>query len=179
MDTFWQDVKYSLRTLRKNPGFTAVAVLTLALGIGANTTIFSVVDAVLLRALPYKSPEQLVTVWGKFDKVGVDKNWISEPEWWDLQDTGRAFSEMAISSLNSGANVVAGGGEPVRVSARRSSHNLFPMLGVQAARGRTFSVEEDQPGRNHVVLLSDGAWKSMFGADATVVGKSVRMDTQS
>jgi putative ABC transport system permease protein len=179
MQTLWQDLRYSLRTLGKNPGFAAVAVLTLALGIGANTAIFSVVDGILLRALPYKDPAQLVKLWGKLDKAGLQRNWISEPEWWDLNDATRSFSDLATFTPTDGANVIGGTGEPVRVAARGTTASLFPLLGVEAARGRTFTAEEDQPGRNHVIVLSDGAWKTLFGSDRALVGKSVRIDAKS
>ena len=179
MESLWQDLKYSLRTLGKNPGFTAVAVLTLALGIGANTAIFSVVDGILLRALPYKNPAQLVKVWGKMDKIGIPRNWVSEPEYWDLKDANRSFSNLSAFSSTGGTNLISGSGEPVRVAARGTTSELFPLLGVQAAMGRTFSSEEDQPGRNHVVVVGDGAWKALFGSDRQLIGKSVRLDAQS
>jgi putative ABC transport system permease protein len=178
MQTLWQDLRYSLRTLGKNPGFAAVAVLTLALGIGANTAIFSVVDGILLRALPYKNPAQLVKVWGKLDKLAIARNWISEPEWWDLQDSNHSFSDLAAFSSESGANLIGGSGEAVRVVVRGTWSRLFPLLGVEAARGRTLTAEEDQPGHD-VVVLSDGAWKTLFGSDRALVGKSVRIDAKS
>jgi putative ABC transport system permease protein len=179
METLGQDLKYGMRTLGKNPGFTAVAVLTLALGIGANTAIFSVVNGILLRSLPYKNPGQLVKLWGKFDKAGIPKNWISEPEWWDLQEANQVFSDLAAYSPTDGANAISSSGEPVRVAARSATASLFPLLGVEAARGRAFTPDEDQPGRNRVVVLSDGAWKTLYGADPNLMGKSVRIDAQT
>src|SRR5271169_5469620 len=116
MNSILQDLKYSIRTLAKSPAFTVVAVLTLALGIGANTAIFSIVNAVLLRPLAYKDSATLVNVWGRFDKEGIPRNWISEPEYWDLRDRNQSFSELGAYSLGSGANLTSSDSPPIQVS---------------------------------------------------------------
>jgi len=179
VETLLQDIRYALRMLAKNPGFTAVAVLTLALGVGANTAIFSVVHCVLLRPLPYKDPGTLVKVWGKLEKTGIPRNWISDPEWWDLNDANRVFSGLAAYGPADGANLMGGSGEPVRVAARGTTSGLFPLLGVAATQGRILLPEDDQPGHQRVVVLSDAAWKTLFGADPGLIGKQIRMDAES
>src|SRR5215831_1864354 len=105
MYTLMQDLRYAIRTFAKTPGFTAVALMTLALGIGANTAIFTMVNGILLRSLPYRQSASLVKVWGKFDNMGIPRNWISEPEWWDLQSARLPLSEMAAFQSGGGANM--------------------------------------------------------------------------
>jgi len=179
MEGLLQDIRFALRMLAKNPGFTAVAVLTLALGVGANTAIFSVVHGVLLRALPYKDPGALVKVWGKLERSGIPRNWISDPEWWDLNDSNRTFSALAAYAPADGANLTSASGEPIRVAARGATSSLFPLLGVTATQGRILLPEDDQPGHQHVVLLSEAAWRTLFGSDAGLMGKQIRMDAES
>ncbi len=174
MDTFLQDVRYGLRMLVKSPGFTAIAVLTLALGIGANTAIFSIVNAVLLRPLPYRDSAGLVKVWNRADGFGLPKLWLSEPEWWELRDTNQAFSEIAAYTPLGGRNLTAGQ-QPVRVQSGFGTASLFPMLGVHPVLGRNFAEDDDQPGRK-VVMISYGLWQSLFAGDRGVVGKTVQLD---
>jgi putative ABC transport system permease protein len=176
MNTLFQDLRYGIRMLARNPGFTVVAVLTLALGIGANTAIFSVVNAVLLRPLPYPQPDHLVKVWGNFAGIGLpsNRNWISAPEFKDLEGQNKSFSHIA--AINDASFNVDIGGLPQRVEGYLVSPSLFPMLGAKAALGRTFLPEEAEVGRDKAVLLSYGLWKRGFGGDAGVVGRRLRMN---
>jgi putative ABC transport system permease protein len=162
--------------LARNPGFTAVAVLTLALGIGANTAIFSIVDAVLLRPLPYSQPGHLVKVWGNFSGIGLpnNQNWISAPEFKDIESQNNSFSNVA--AIGGGGFNLSINGTPQRILGYYVSPTLFPLLGVQAAVGRAFLPEEAEPGRDREVLLSDGLWKRGFGGDPAVVGKQLTIN---
>jgi predicted permease len=179
MQTLLQDLRQGLRMLVKSPGFTVVAMLTLALGIGANTAIFSVVNAVLLRPLVYKDSPSLVNIWGKFEKDGIPQNWISEPEFWDLLAHNESFSQIAAYSLGGRANLTRADGPPVQVSEANATADVFPMLGIAPVLGRSFSPEEDQPGHSHYVLLSYELWQSQFGGDASIVAKSIQLDGET
>ena len=178
METFWQDVRYGARMLVKAPGFTAVAVLTLALGIGANTAIFSIVNGVLLKPLPYPEPQKLVTVWGRFTGIGLpdDRNAISAPEFRDIQDLNHSFSEVAAMT-NASFNIA--GASPERIEGAAVSPSLFPMLGVQPAVGRVFTPEEARPGRDQELLLGYGLWVRRFGRDRGVVGRTLSVNGRS
>jgi putative ABC transport system permease protein len=176
MQTLWQDLRHAVRMFRKAPGFTAVAVLTLGLGIGANTAIFSVVDAVLLRPLAYKDSASLVNIWGKFENQGLPQLWISEPEYWDLLDRNEAFSQIAAYSLGGSANLTRGDARPAQVSTANATASVFPLLGVAPLLGRTFGADEDQPGHSHFALLSYGFWQSQFGGDPGIVSKLIQLD---
>ena len=178
MGTLLQDIRIATRMMMKNPGFSLVVVLTLALGIGANTAIFSVVNAVLLRPLAYKDSTALVKIWGKLDKEGISRLWFSEPEYWDLHDRNQSFSELGAYSLGDSANLTSSDSPPVQVSTPAATATLFQLLGVQTALGRIFTVDEDQPGRNHVAVLSFALWKSQFGGDPQMLGKSIQLDGQ-
>ena len=177
METLLQDIRYSFRMLRKSPSFTLVAVIALALGIGANCAIFSVVNAVLLRPLPFKNPEGLVRIWGKFDKAGIPKNWISQPELLDLQEQNQTFE--SIAAYESGGVNLTTNADPVRVNSASVNASLFSVLGVQPIYGRTFLEEEDQPGRDKVVLVSDGLWRNRFGSDPALLGNTIGLSGES
>jgi putative ABC transport system permease protein len=170
----WQDLHYGVRTIFKNPGFTLIAVLMLALGIGANTAIFSIVNAVLLRPLPFNEPERLLLVKESLPTVGWNLMSAAPAEFLDYQAGNEVFSDIAAFTaqrLN-----LTGQGQPQRVEIARVSPSLFPLLGVQPLQGRTFLPEEDEPGRNNVVILSHEFWQRYFAADSAVAGKIVRLD---
>jgi len=180
MSGLLQDVRYSLRQLRKSPGFTAVAVITLALGIGANTAIFSVVNGVLLRPLPFASPERLVRVWHvppAKSFPGMPTFAVSAANYLDWQRQNHVFGEMAIYSFR--GFTLTGTDKPEQVDACAASSAFFSTLGVQPVIGRTFSPQEDQPGSSNVVVLSHRFWQEHFGSSPSVVGQSIRMDGQN
>jgi predicted permease len=171
-----QDMRFALRQMIQKPGFALLVMLTMALGIGANAAIFSVLDAVLLRPLPYDKPEQLIKVWTRFTGIGApnDQNWVSAPEFRDLQQLNHSFSDFAAISADSVNLGVKG--SPQRVLGAAVSPSLFGMLGAKAMQGRTFLSEEGQPGREKEVLLSYGIWRRVFGANPNVVGSTVDID---
>ena len=176
MSDFIKDLRFALRQMVKKPGFTAVVVLTMALGIGANAAIFSVLDAVLLRPLPYSNPEGLIKVWTRFTGIGMpnDQNWVSAPEFRDFQQLNRSFSDLA--AIGSGSINLGVKGSPQRVVGASVSPNLFSMLGAQTLLGRTFLPEEAQPGRDHEVVLSYGLWRRVFGGNPNVIGSTIDID---
>jgi predicted permease len=174
-----QDIRFGVRMLRRSPGFAAAAILTLALGIGANTAIFSVVNAVLLRPLAYRDSPSLVNIWGKFAKDGIPQNWISEPEYWDLLDHKESFAQVAAYALGGRANLTRVDAPPVQVSEASTTADVLPMLGIVPVVGRNFSVEEDQPGHSHYVLLSYALWESQFGGDPNIVAKPIQLDGEA
>src|SRR5262245_6233450 len=177
MRTLIQDLRFGARMLLKEPGFTLIAVITLALGVGANTTIFSVVNAVLLRPLPYRNPEQLALIWGKLPAYVSGNVGASAPEFADYRDQNLVFSSVAAytsSSFN-----LSGVGEPERIVGTFVSASLFPLLDVQPALGRAFLNEEDRPGHDRAVILSHGLWRRRFAGDSAVIGRSVTLDGQS
>ena len=168
-----QDGRYGLRMLRKSPGFTAIAVLTIALGIGATTAIFSVVDATLLHPLPYPQPEQLVSVEDDLSGIGAENVGMSVPEWQDLQRSG-IFQYVA--PVGGGSVNLTGSSQPARIFFGAVSPNYFALLGVKTQLGRSFNPEDHTPGFTLEVLISDGLWKRAFGSDPHILGKNVRLD---
>src|SRR5947209_7173434 len=171
-----QDVRYGLRMLLKNPGFTAIAVLALALGIGANSAIFSVVNTLLLRPLPYKNPNQLVVIWENATHLGFPKNTPSPANFVDWQQQSTVFQGMAAFAEKSFN--LTGVGEPERLEGRRVSANLFDLLGVKPIIGRNFVPEEDKPGTK-VALLNESLWKRRFGSDPGVIGRPLALNGES
>ena len=175
IDSLKRDVTYGLRILGKNPGFTAVAILTLVLGIGANTAIFSVINAVLLRPLPYTDPGSLVTVWENSSKVGNPHNTVSPPDYLDWKRQADVFSGMA-AIFDQRVNLT-GGGLPEQIVLQDVSEDFFSVLGVKPILGTGFTPENGQEGHDNVVVLSYGFWKERFGGDPGIVGKSVTINS--
>src|SRR5437762_10233955 len=171
-----QDVRYGLRMLAKNPAFTTIAVLALALGIGANSAIFSVVNAILLRPLPYKNPEQLMMVWENATHLGFPKNTPSPANFLDWRQQTTVFQGIAAFAERSFN--LTGAGEPERLDSRRVSANFFDVLGVRTIIGRTFVPQEDQPGTK-VVLLNENLWKRRFGGDPSVIGRVLTLNNEA
>lgn len=174
LETLRQDVRYAVRTLRKSPSFTAIAVLTLAIGIGANSAVFSVVHSVLLASLPYKDENRLVMIWEANARDGRDHNVVSPANFIYWREHSNAFEQMA--AFFDDTSTLTGEGEPEEIPSQGISTNLFSVLGVVPILGRDFVSEEGQKGRNHEVLLSYGLWKSRFGGDPGAVGKSIKLD---
>lgn len=174
LEDFVQDLRFAARTLRRNPGFTLVALLTLALGIGANTAIFSVIDGVLLRPLPYRDPSQLVVVW-EWNTLHSNKhNTVSPPNFLDWQKENHVFSEMAYLA-DTRANLT-GDGEPEQIVTLNTSANFFSTLGVQPMIGPGFLPENGQAGKDNVVVLSYGLWKRRYAGDPAIIGKTVSLN---
>ena len=169
-----EDVLYGARMLRKNPGFAATAILTLTLGIGANTAIFSVVNTVLLRPLPYKDADRLVTVWGYNRARGFDTDLVSPLDFADWRSQNRVFEGMAASTDTQ--YTLTGEGEPALIIAYSFSADYFRLLGTTPLLGRTFLPEEEEPGKNHVAVLSYSFWQRRFGANRNLVGNSILLD---
>ena len=172
MDSLLQDLRYAVRSLMRRPAFAAVVVLTLALGIGANTAIFSVVNAVLLRPLPYADPERLVMAWGRYPEFG--RTSTSLPDFVDWKAGATSFAQMA--ALHNSVFNLTGDGEPEQLTADRVSANFFPTLGVRPQLGRTFLPEEEKVGGDDdVVVLSHAFWQRRFGGDPRIVGREVTL----
>lgn len=172
METLRNDLRFGFRMIRKSPGFAAVAIITLALGIGANTAIFSFVDSVLLKSLPYPEAEQIVNVWEK--PPGYDRNGISTLNFLDWQRENTVFTAMA--AMTGGSYTLTGTKEPVQLRGSRVSAPYFDILGIKPAIGRTFAKGEDQPGKDQVVVLSHRLWESRFGSDPRLIGKTILLN---
>ena len=174
MGTFLQDLKYALRILKKNPAFTAVAILTLAVGIGANSAIFSVLNSVLLRPLPYRQPDQLVRVYSEFPTMKLQKFWLSPPELLDIQREAKSWE--AIGGWAPGGQNVGTESEPLRVTSAAITRSLIDVLGVQPERGRNFTEEEDRVGGPSVAIISHGLWQKGFGGTSDIIGKQIQVN---
>jgi predicted permease len=174
MSSFFQDIRYALRMLVKSPAFTLVAVLTLALGIGANVATFSVVYAVLLRPLPFAHPEQLVRVFDDLRGPNTPDVGMSAPELWDLQDHSGVFQD--ISAVAPSNSAIGGGDRVVRAESLITSPDYFTLLGTKAQVGRVYTAQDSVPGFLEPVVISDGFWRSNFGSDQHIVGRKIRLD---
>jgi putative ABC transport system permease protein len=181
LETVWQDLRYGARMLLKNPGFALIAVITLALGIGANTAIFSVVNGVLLRALPYYEPERLVMVWADRPilqaQVGVEDFPVAVADFIDWRNQNQVFEQMA--AMQPPRISLTGGGEPESVVGLRASASLFPLLGARFAVGRAFLLEEDRAGADRVVVISHGLWQRRYGADPKLIGQKITLNDEA
>src|SRR5262245_61202460 len=174
-DEMFQDLRYGIRMLRKNPGFTLVAALTLSLGIGANTAIFSVVNAVLLRSLPYRDPDRLMTL--SYYRARALNDFATAAEFLEWRDQAKSFEQIAACRFDTAD--LTGSGEPERLNAGFASADLFATLGVAPAIGRSFTPEEDTPGGAQAVILSDELWRRRFGADPQLIGRSLTLEGRS
>jgi predicted permease len=174
MGTLWQDLSYGFRMLVKRPGFTVIAVLSLALGIGANTAIFSLVSAVLIKPLPFPEAERLVMVWEDASSIGFPQDTPSPGNYSDWKTQNQVFEDMAALSWQSFN--ITGDGEPERVSAYAVTANCFPLLGIQPALGRNFLPSEDQPGAGRSVILSHGLWQRRYGGEQNIIGRDILLN---
>ena len=172
-ETVLGDLRYAFRMLRRSPGFSLIVIATMALGVGATTAIYSVVDATLLHPLPYPHPGELVRIEANLPGVGAHDIGISIPELRDLQHSG-IFQHVSVSFF--GSDTLTGSGQPTRIAGRTVSPGYFAVLGVDAQLGRTFDPHDATPGANLEVVISDGLWKSTFGADPHILGRSIRID---
>jgi putative ABC transport system permease protein len=174
LETLWQDLRYGARMLWKHPGFSFVAVLTLALGIGANTAIFSIVNGVLLRPLPYPEPDHLLYIWGRNKSLGISQGYLSAFDVVDYRERSGSFEQIAAYTtvpVN-----LSHTGQPERLEGILVTTNFFQTLGVQPLLGRTFLAEEGSEGRDHVVMISYGLWQRQFGGDPNLIGRTLRLD---
>ena len=174
VERLWQDVRYGLRCLRKSPGFTAVAVLTLALGVGANTAIFSIVNGVLLRSLPYREPNRLVRIFFNRPGVGLRDVTFSKPELDDLRDRAGVFEE--VSAIGGGSANLTGAKQPERLEFVLIGFDYFRMLGATPQIGRLYGAQDVALGFSPNIVISDALWRRDFGADPNVLGRTIRFD---
>ena len=174
MGPLLQDIRYGFRGLAKSPGFTAVALLSLAIGISANTAIFSIVNTLLLRPLPYKDANRLVILWNRSPGLGITEDWFSTAQYFDIKTEHHGFEDVAIAI--GGNENLTGDGAPERVGTIHVSSNLLPMLGVEPARGRLFVSTEDADGSAGTAILGYGMWVRRYGSDPRVIGKSLTIN---
>ena len=167
-----QDVRYALRGFINAPGFTGAAVLSLAIGIGANTAIFSVVHALMLRPLPYADAERLAILWNRSPGLGITEDWFSTAQYFDVKTSIDAFEQVALA-IGANYNLTGDDREPQRVGTLRVSSNLLPMLGAEPVAGRVFTESDDREGGGGVAVLAYGTWQRRYGGQLSVVGRSI------
>jgi putative ABC transport system permease protein len=173
-EDMFQDLSYGARMLLHKPAFTLVALIALALGIGASTAIFSIVNGILLRSLPYSNPDRIVMVWMDNHRLGLDQDWHSYPNYVDYRDQNQSFEQMA--AFNDRSFNLTGSADPERVMGMWATASLFQVLGVQPSIGRAFRVEEEEPGKDLVVVISHGLWQRWFGSDPGIIGQQLIMN---
>src|SRR5215217_602973 len=177
MESIFADIRYGLRSLMKRPGATAIALATLALGIGMNTAIFSAVDSILLRPLPFRDPERLVSVWEQSLRQGIRQNEAAPANFFDIRNQNQRFEALgAYGPLDIN---LTGSGDPERLDGQLVTANVFSILGVAPALGRTFLPNEDQPGQEHVVVLSDALWQRRFNRDPSIINRNIALNGES
>src|SRR5215475_9151623 len=174
MENLIQDLRYAARTLLKNPAFTLIAALALGIGIGGNSAIFSVVNALLISPLPYKNADRLVFIWHKYPSLQLPQASVSPPSYIEYRDLNSSFEQVAAATP--WTTNLTGVGDPEHLEGGQVSYNIFSTLGVEPAIGRDFVPEEDRPGSNDVVILSDGLWKRRFGGDKNLLNHQITLD---
>ena len=176
METLWQDLRYGFRVLTRKPGFTLVAIITLALGIGANTAIFSVVNKLLLDRLPYKDPDRIITLWERLSEAAAMQEKVAPANFLDWRERNQVFDQMA--AVFPGGFDYTGGTEPESIRGWLVSEGFFEIFGVRALYGRTFDPEEFKPGGSRVVVIGYGLWQRRFGSDPQIVGQTLQLDNE-
>jgi MacB-like periplasmic core domain len=179
MNALLQDLRFGARLLLKNRGITLIIVITLALGIGANTAIFSIVNAVLLHPLPFPEPDRLVVVWNTAPQYGYSQFPIAYGTVIDISEQNRVFEQLGAWNIFDNNLNLSGGDEPEQIPGAHVTSSLFPVLGVKPVLGRTFLPEDDAADRPPVVVVSEGLWKQRFGSDPSLIGKQLKLDTKS
>src|SRR5664279_3885364 len=174
MNAWLQDFRYAFRMLRKNLVLTLVILASLAIGIGANTAIFSVVNALLLRPLPYPHPDLLAAVWLHSPAIGILRDWPSPGQFLDIQNQNHSFDQMALAQ--SRTFTLTGRDQPERVDVLSAQSSLLTMFGAKPLLGRTLLPEEDKPGKPPVAILSNGAWVRLFNSDSAIVGRTITLN---
>ena len=172
LQTLLHDLRYGLASLARTPGFTIAAVLSLAIGVGVNTSIYSVASALLLRPLPYAEPDRLTILWNRSPGLGITEDWFSTAQYFDIRGGQQSFEQVAIA-IGGNYNLTGDGGEPLRIGTVRVSSELLPMLGVRPQLGRLFTADEDRAGAPGTALLGYGTWMRRYGGDPSVVGRKV------